>query len=96
MARLEREAFAVELRCVYIAAKLQEAKSVETLLATLGVDYAVDVEEIGTTLFGSTRQGAVFYVADGQAAYTSAKLAEAGLGEGVILTEDFSGERRES
>jgi len=91
MARLDREAFAAEPACVYIADKLRMARAVEALLTSLGVDYAVDVREIGTTLFGSTRHGVMFYVAEGQAAYAGAKLEEAGLGEGVILPEDFGG-----
>ena len=89
MPRLERDAFgAVELACVYVAATLREARDAEEVLTAVGVDYVVDVEEIGTTLFGSSRHGALFYVATAQAAYSGAKLVTAGLGLGVLIEED--------
>lgn len=92
MARLEREAFvADELACVFVAATLKEATEAETLLTAVGVDYVVDVEEIGTTLFGALRHGAAFYVAAGQAAYTGSKLVAAGLGLGVLIEERDEG-----
>jgi hypothetical protein len=88
MARIERDAIAAgELACVYIAATLQEAKDAEAALTALGVDYVVDVEEIGTTLFGSARHGAAFYVKSGQAGYSGSKLVAAGLGLGVLIEE---------
>jgi hypothetical protein len=76
-----------DLACVYVAATLKEAKAAEALLTAVGVDFVVDVEEIGTTLFGSTRHGAAFYVATGQAAYSGSKLVAAGLGLGVLVEE---------
>ena len=88
MGRLEREAFAAELACVFIAATMREARAAEELLTASGVDYVVDVEEIGTTLFGSARHGAAFYVAEGQAAYTGSKLVAAGLGLGVLIEDE--------
>lgn len=91
MARLEREAFSAELACVFIAATMREARAAEALLTASGVDYVVDVEQIGTTLFGSMRHGAVFYVTEGQAAYTGSKLVAAGLGLGVLIEEDEDG-----
>ena len=88
MARIERDAVdAGDLACVFVAATLKEARDAERALTAMGVDYVVDVEEIGSTLFGSTRHGAAFYVAAGQAAYTGSKLVAAGLGLGVVIAE---------
>ena len=92
MPRLERDAFgAVELACVYVAATLREARDAEEVLTAVGVDYVVDVEEIGTTLFGSSRHGAAFYVATAQAVYSGTKLVSAGLGLGVVIQEEDGG-----
>jgi hypothetical protein len=44
----------------------------------------VRVEPCGRTLFGSTRQGAAFFVDDAQADTCSAALERAGLGAGVV------------
>ena len=89
MPRLERDAFgAGDLACVYVAATLREARDAEQVLTAVGVDYVVDVEEIGTTLFGSRRHGAAFYVSTAQAAYSGTKLVSAGLGLGVLIQED--------
>jgi hypothetical protein len=61
------------------------ARAVEALLTTRGVDYAVEVEQLGrTTLFGSQRNAAVFYVAEGQAAWTRAALREGDLASGIV------------
>jgi hypothetical protein len=87
--QLARDAFdADDLACVYVAATLREARVAEAVLTAVGVDYVVDVEEIGTTLFGSRRHGAAFYVASAQAAYSGTKLVSAGLGLGVVIQED--------
>jgi hypothetical protein len=86
--RLERDAFGdSELACVYVAATLREARDAEAVLTAVGVDYVIDVEEIGTTLFGSQRHGAAFYVTPAQAAYSGSKLVSAGLGLGVLIEE---------
>ena len=49
------------------------------------MDYVVEVEPYGRTLLGSPRNGAAFYVADGQALYCGAQLIAAGLGRGVLI-----------
>ena len=65
---------------VYLAASLTEARQVEQLLSGSGVDYVVQVEALGrTTLFGSLRHGAGFYVTSGQAAHCRSLLAGAGM-----------------
>jgi hypothetical protein len=85
MARLEPEAFADrELERVFIAASLAEALRVESVLGRCGVDYVVQVEILGRTLFGSERLGAAFYVVDGQASYCRLQLAAAGFAPGRI------------
>lgn len=70
---------------IYLAASLGEARRVEELLTGYGVDYAVQVETFArTTLFGSLRHGAAFYVTSGQAGYCRSLLSSAGMGKGVI------------
>ena len=88
MTRIERDVVdGADMVCVFIAATLREAREAEALLTSVGVDYIVDVEPIGTTLFGSSRHGAAFYVATGQAAYSASKLVAAGLSLGVLIKE---------
>lgn len=72
---------------VFLTPSLFEARRVEELLTRSGVDYAVLVEPCGTSLFGSPRNGAAFYVASGQATYCRAQLTAAGLELGVALGE---------
>jgi hypothetical protein len=70
---------------IYLAASLREAREVEAVLTGHGVEYAVDVEELGrTTLFGSIRHGAGFYVSRAQAMSCRSLLAQAGLHHGVV------------
>jgi hypothetical protein len=89
MARVEPEAFADrEVMRVFISATIAEAPQAEEVLTLNGVNYAVQVEPFGVTLFGSPRNGAAFYVDVGQAAYCGAKLTEAGLGIGVLAGEE--------
>ena len=83
MARVDPDSLADAER-VFIAASLTEALRVENLLTLSGVDYAVHVEIFSTSLFGSPRNGAAFYVAAGQAAYCRSHLRAAGLGRGVV------------
>ena len=86
MARVEPEAFAdQELIRVFMAGTLRDALRAEELLTERGVDYVVEVEPYGRTLLGSPRNGAAFYVADGQALYCGAQLIAAGLGRGVLI-----------
>jgi hypothetical protein len=84
MARIESE----DLRdpeAIFIAGSLSAARRAEEWLATAGVDYSVEVEQIGRSfLFGSVRMGAAFFVTSSQAAYCRQQLAAAGFGEGVV------------
>ncbi len=83
MGRLDPEALTDPER-VFIAASLTEALTVEDLLTVSGVNYVVHVEPFSTSLFGSLRHGAAFYVAAGQAAYCRSRLTAAGLDRGVL------------
>ena len=77
---------------IYLASSLSAARAVEDLLTTRGVNYAVEVQSLGrTTLFGSIRHGAAFYVANAQAADVRAVLRETNLARGVV--EDEGGGR---
>lgn len=88
MARVESETLADrDLMEVFIARTLDEARRVEGLLTDRGVDYVVQVELFGRTLFGSPRYGAMFYVTVGQAQYCRSALAAAGFGRGIVEEE---------
>jgi len=87
MARIEADALP-DPEQVYLAASLGEARKVEALLTARGVDYATQVETLGrSTLFGSLRHGAGFYVNAGQAAYCREALALGGLADGIVHSE---------
>jgi hypothetical protein len=65
------------LELVYIAAKLEEAKTVESILEEAGIEYDVRVENFRSgILFASVRAGAFFYV-----------LPEAASGCRAVLTQ---------
>jgi len=52
-----------EPELVYIAAKLEEAKKLETIFEEHGIGYEVRVEQYRAgVIFASTRAGAFFYV----------------------------------
>ncbi len=52
-----------DVELVYIAKRLSEAKALESLLTSAGVDYAVEVDQyLGGFLFRRVRHGAFFYV----------------------------------
>ena len=88
MARVESETLADrDLIEVFIARTLDEARRVEGLLTDRGVDYVVQVELFGRTLFGSPRYGAMFYVTVGQAQYCRSALAAADFGRGIVEEE---------
>ncbi|HSC25871.1 MAG TPA: hypothetical protein VLD67_01275 [Vicinamibacterales bacterium] len=79
MARVEPDALR-EPEQVYTASSIREARRIEELLTRRGVDYGVQVEEIGRSiLFGAPRHGAAFYVAAAQADYCRSVLAEDGF-----------------
>ena len=69
---------------IYLAATVSEARRVEAVLDQLDVEYSVRVEPCGRTLFGSTRQGAAFFVDAAQADLCDAALVQAGLGAGIV------------
>jgi hypothetical protein len=74
---------------IYLASTLREARGVEKLLTGHGINYVVQVEPLGrSTLFGSLRHGAAFFVAAGQAAYCRTLLIDAGFERGVIREDD--------
>jgi len=87
MARIEADALE-DPEPIYVATSLRGARRAEALLTSRGVDYVVQVESLGrTTLFGTMRHGAGFYVSAGQAAYCRTILREANLSQGVIEPE---------
>lgn len=91
MARVEPEVLADrDLVEVFIAPTLREARRAEEVLTHRGVDYAVQVEVFGRTLFGSTRYGAMFYVTVGQAEYCRSALVVAGMERGIVEEEPDS------
>jgi hypothetical protein len=93
MARVERDTFGEqELTRVFMTPSLKEALRVEALLTASGVNYMVSVEPCGTTLFGSPRNGAAFYVSAGQAAYCRTQLTAADMELGVLMAENVEPE----
>lgn len=84
MARIEPEALQDPVN-IYLAASLGVARAVEALLTAHGVDFAVEVEPLGrTTLFGSLRHGAAFYVSSGQAADCRSLLRDTDMWKGIV------------
>jgi hypothetical protein len=78
---------------IFLAVTVSEARRVEAVLDQHGVDYCVRVEPCGRTLFGSTRQGAAFFVEDAQADSCEEALVRAGLGAGVVRDGEGSGRK---
>jgi hypothetical protein len=88
MARVEGEQLRDPER-IFIARSLRLALRVEERLTMIGVDYAVQVESVGRSLlFRTERMGAAFYVNSGQAAYCREQLTVAGLGSGVVESQE--------
>ena len=84
MARVEAEALSDPVD-VYLASSIGLARAVEELLTSRGIDYVVQVEDLGrTTLFGSQRHAAAFYVAAAQAEACRALLRAGELAHGVV------------
>jgi len=80
---------------VYLATSLGEARRVESLLTARGVDYATEVEALDrTTLFGSIRHAAAFYVSASQAEYCRHVLAQGGFPDGLVHGGDEQDEPR--
>jgi selenophosphate synthetase-related protein len=69
---------------VFVAFTLAEARRAEALLTAQGLAYAVEVEAIGRTLFGSTRQGVVFAVAPEDVEQCTSIVTRAGLDVSLI------------
>jgi hypothetical protein len=85
MTRIDPDALADDvLTRVFLAATLREARAVEELLTQHGVDYVVEVEPFGSTLFGTLRHGVVFSVTTGQAEFCRSRLRADGLEWGVL------------
>ena len=88
MARIEPDDLPDAER-IFMAGSLRVAQRVEEWLTTAGVNYVVQVEPLGRSLFfGSIRMGAAFYVTAGQAAYCRQQLTAAGFGGGVVETQE--------
>jgi len=87
MARVDSEQFVdVEIRRIYIAARLSEAKGVEQVLSEGGVDYFVEIEKFGRRLLGIIPReydGVAFYVAASRADASQALLERAGFHHGL-------------
>ena len=78
---------------IYLAASIRDARKVEAMLDARGIDYVVQVEDLGrSTLFGTRRHAAGFYVAAAQAALCRSLLADAALAQGIV---DDGGEDRD-
>jgi hypothetical protein len=88
MARVELEALeGQDLARIYIAAKLRDARRAEEVFTAQAVDYVVSVEPVLRSLFGSTRNAAVFSVPADRADACAEFLIDAGLGQGVVANE---------
>ena len=91
MARIEPEALR-DPEVIFIGRTLRLALRAEEWLTTAGIDYAVQIESIGRSLlFRTERMGAVIYVTAGQAVYCREQLTAAGLGGGVVESEEEQG-----
>jgi hypothetical protein len=89
MARQRLEAFGegTEVVRVYLAAGLDEAQAVEEALGAAGLTYAVEVESFATrTLlgFGGLREGAGFWIVEGDLEAAAGLLERAGLIRGLV------------
>ena len=88
MARQRLDAFGegTEVVRVYLAAGLAEAQTVEEALDAAGFTFAVEVESYATrTLFGSgLREGAGFWLVEGDLEAAASLLERAGLIRGLV------------
>jgi hypothetical protein len=84
MARIAAEALRDPVD-IFLASSVGLARAVEALLTSRGINYVVQVEFLGrTTLFGSQRYAAAFYVSSDQASYCRSLLREADLAYGIV------------
>jgi hypothetical protein len=71
---------AAELRPLYVAKKLADAKRLEAVLSAAGVVYDVEADTYqGGVIFRSARVGAFFYVADEDRVSAEAVMIENGF-----------------
>ena len=69
-----------DLSLIYIAKKIKEALSVETLLTDAGLDYLVEPDKyMGGIIFQNERVGAFFYVAPGDERAAQDALSRGGF-----------------
>jgi hypothetical protein len=69
-----------ELTLVYIAKRLNEALSLETLLTNAGLEYLVEPDRYsGGLIFQTERVGAFFYVAPGDEGAAKDTLSRGGF-----------------
>jgi hypothetical protein len=76
--------------CIYVAARVAEAKRVEAVLTRNAIDYTVEIALYATRLRGllPTRyRGAMFYVVPGQARFGREVLHAAGFTKGLVDDE---------
>lgn len=67
-----------DVELIYIAKRLSEAKALEALLTSAGLDYLVETDQyFGGIIFQRARIGAFFYV-PAEAAAQSRQVMEAG------------------
>ena len=88
MARIEPDALR-DPEQVYVAGTLREARRLESVLTSQGVNYVTQVEVLGTSsLFGSLRHGVGFFVTTGQAAHCREALTHAGYTRGLVAAAE--------
>jgi len=76
--------------CIYVAARVNEAKRVETVLTRHGIDYTVEIALYASRLrglFPTRYRGSMFYVVPGQARVGRQALHAAGLTKGLVDDE---------
>jgi hypothetical protein len=92
MARIPMDDFeeGEEIVRVYLAAALDEARRVEAALGAAGVAFGVEVETFATRGLlagGTSRRGAGFWVAAGEADGAIDVLERAGLVRGLVVRD---------
>jgi hypothetical protein len=88
VARVEMDSFeeGTEIVRVYLAAALDEARTVEAALDAAGAEYAVEVEALPSSglLAGRARRAAGFWVRAGALDACADALERAGLVRGLV------------
>jgi len=88
-----------DLDLIYIAKKLREAKELERVLTTAGLDYLIETDTyVGGFIFRSARIGAFFYVRPADGPMARAAMEGGGFEpfEPEAAMEPPSGSQRES